>query len=58
MSEPASLYLLEFADVIEFDSTSMNTIMTCNGESWNNKKFKIIEITRNKNTLKIKAVEI
>lgn len=52
------LYLLELLDVIEFDSTSMDPMIKCNGESWSGKQFKIFEIVRNKTTLKVKAIEV
>ena len=52
------LYSLELFDEIALDPTGFDTVLKCFGASWSGKVFKIIEITRNKTTLNIKAIEI
>lgn len=49
---------LELADVIQFDHNSLDSYKKIYGASFNGKKFKIISITKNLNSVKVKAIEV
>jgi hypothetical protein len=51
-------FTLELTDIIEFDHTEFDGLKLCNGESWEDKQFKIIGIVRDKSNIKIKAIEL
>ena len=49
---------LELADVIQFDHNSLDSYKKIYGDSFNGKKFKIINITKNLKSVKVKAIEV
>lgn len=52
------LFLLELLDIIELDDAEFDSILKCNGVSWDGKQFKIFWIERRKMGLKIKAFSV
>ena len=49
---------LEVSDVIQFDHNSLDTYKKIYGSSFNGKKFKITDITKNLKSVKVKAIEV
>ena len=49
---------LEVSDVIQFDHNSLDAYKKIYGSSFNGKKFKITDITKNLKSVKVKAIEV
>ncbi len=52
------LMLLDLLDIIELNDTDFDSIVKCNGVSWNGKQFKVFFTDRRKLGLKIKAFSV
>ena len=49
---------LEVSDVIQFDHNSLDTYKKIYGSSFNGKKFKITNVSKNLKKVKVKAIEV